>query len=744
MFKRSATVRTKNTNKGTDGHQVEGKPSLGVNVVGRGARAIVTGVTGVTDQALTTTTKVTKTTTKAVKRATKVVVTDPLAQLATNTNNVRRKIFPMAKGAVRNLTRLSKMALPKIVYSPSSGRKTGRGASSSSVSTTASDSGSLSSQKQGGPIDAPEERQYLFQELGDNFLFKDLSDSQLETVLQAFERITVKAKEVLIQEGEPGDYFYVLYRGRMYFTIGDEQVGMTQGGAAPLKPGKEDSDHPDSPLGNKNDNDDGGDDDLYEDDEEVQQKRCFGELALLTAGPRAASVVAETDAVLFRLDQINFRVILQGQGQEEDHQRIQLLKSLPVLEELDTVNLNKLVSAMTDLSYAKGDVIVDKGESMKDFFIVRTGKVEATEVTWGNATYEDMKIGPNEAQRSFGWRAMTETDSSLFGKVVALTDVHLLAIEAETFKRVLGQHKDVMERLQNKRQLKCVAVFRDSKLQNIQLDALLDLMRHEHFTRRTHLIREGTTVDATISFIRKGTVHVVSKEEDTEKTLEGGAYFGQEWMLVDQNKEVRDDLPALVKSKVTVIVEPGTDIDYLMLEDARKVVDTSMLGLGKPVIVTGIDPSIHIQDVVRHRMLGAGSFGQVWLATLKGDKEKQIYALKVQSKRQLIETSQADGVIAEINIMKCLRSQFIIRLYSTFQDHQRVYMLTSLMQGGELESIMSDKRLDDSVAQFYAAGILEGLTYMHRRHIIHRDLKPENVLINSKGYPVLIDLGFGM
>lgn len=101
-----------------------------------------------------------------------------------------------------------------------------------------------------------------------------------------------------------------------------------------------------------------------------------------------------------------------------------------------------------------------------------------------------------------------------------------------------------------------------------------------------------------------------------------------------------------------------------------------------------------------------------------------------------------EGVIAEINIMKSLKSPFIIRLYATFQDKQRVFMLTSLLQGGELEAVMGDKAMEDSVAAFYAAGILEGLTYMHRRHIIHRDLKPENVLIDSKGYPVLIDLGF--
>jgi protein kinase A len=168
--------------------------------------------------------------------------------------------------------------------------------------------------------------------------------------------------------------------------------------------------------------------------------------------------------------------------------------------------------------------------------------------------------------------------------------------------------------------------------------------------------------------------------------------------------------------------------------------------LGKPARVSALDQSIQVNDLTRHVMLGAGSFGQVWLASSKAGatgKKRQIFALKVQSKFQLIETGQAEGVVGERNIMASLKSPFIIRLYSTSQDIQRVYMLTSLLQGGELEALIVHDGMYEPDAKFYAAGILEGLTYMHCRHIIHRDLKPENVLIGSNGYPVLIDLGFG-
>jgi serine/threonine protein kinase len=122
----------------------------------------------------------------------------------------------------------------------------------------------------------------------------------------------------------------------------------------------------------------------------------------------------------------------------------------------------------------------------------------------------------------------------------------------------------------------------------------------------------------------------------------------------------------------------------------------------------------------------------------------QAYALKVQSKYELVESGQAKAVVEEKNIMASLHSPFIISLVTTYKDDSCVYMLMELVQGGELYSVMRNGSggMNEQHAKFYVAGIGEGLLYMHRRGICYRDLKPENVLIGNTGYPVIIDFGF--
>ena len=63
-------------------------------------------------------------------------------------------------------------------------------------------------------------------------------------------------------------------------------------------------------------------------------------------------------------------------------------------------------------------------------------------------------------------------------------------------------------------------------------------------------------------------------------------------------------------------------------------------------------------------------------------------ALKVLQKQQLVNSHQVKNVICEKTIMTEFVHPFTVRLFQTFQDENRLFMLLELIQGGELWSLL--------------------------------------------------------
>ncbi len=106
-------------------------------------------------------------------------------------------------------------------------------------------------------------------------------------------------------------------------------------------------------------------------------------------------------------------------------------------------------------------------------------------------------------------------------------------------------------------------------------------------------------------------------------------------------------------------------------------------------------------------------------------------AVKIVSRKKLSEEDYA-ALLTEIQILSELNHPHIIKLYETFDEGTDFYIVTELVEGGELfDRIVSKAHYTEKEARDIVKILLETLAYMHGSGMVHRDLKPENLLLCS-------------
>jgi serine/threonine protein kinase/CRP-like cAMP-binding protein len=551
-----------------------------------------------------------------------------------------------------------------------------------------------------------DEKKLIRKALKKNFVFSDLTDRDLKPLVAAFETCTFEKDQVIILQGNPGDFFYILASGKVSFFVNEIQVGKTDNVGA-----------------------------------------SFGELALLYTCPRAASVFATEETQLFRVDQTTFRFVLKSQTIKSGEEKREILQGVSFLKDLTQADLNKLSNAMTPVLFEKDQVLVRKGDEGDAFYLIQEGQVLVKDISVGPTSYEDQTLGPGEY---FGERALA-TSEPRAANIVGLTEGIAFSIDRITFEKVLGNMSRIILRAQDTRKLLGIKVIADANLDAQQMSNLAQLVSDRNFSLGQLIMQEGNETKAALFLVREGKVQI--KSDTVDHVVERGGYFGHE-MLAGGNEE-RVKAPYTVRAAVDCVCGVLTLVECQSVFEVEGNCDISS-ELNCEVEAQHDDipteqyvpkTSAKLEDLERHTILGEGSFGQVWLVSESlPDNSRRPYALKIQAKSYLAEEGQIASVVEEKNTMMKMHHPFIIKLFQTYQDEHFVYMLLELVQGGELFSVMHPNAefccLPEAQVKFYALAIADALAYMHRGKYVFRDLKPENVMIDRFGYPVVIDFGF--
>jgi len=551
-------------------------------------------------------------------------------------------------------------------------------------------------------VKTPDQTELIRSALIGNFIFAGIGDEEINLLVNAMKIENVEKGQVIITEGDEGDFFYIIGEGS-FTVIKGKSVVIT------LKPGQ-----------------------------------GFGELALMSSTPRVATVRADTPGLLFSLDRDTFRYILAHSSAAKSAMITKALGKVSILEGLRPEEFHKLVDAVEVMKYNQDDYIIKKGTEGDVFYIIQEGKVKVTDI--GSASqYSAHEL---EAGNFFGERALM-TAEPRSANVIAVTKVQVLALDRNSFNAILGPLGDVIESNATLRTVNNIKIFND--LEEKSRMKVVKSMKLENFAAGAKIFKQGETGNK-FYIIKEGVAKVLKDDSIDMGTISSGQYFGETAMI---EEEVR---------KATVIAETACvvlSIDRATFQNvAGKIKTKSLQHMGSWMDGTPNSPSqddknvekpklegpkILYSDLREMGLLGSGTFGRVSLVQHTASSEKKVYALKAMLKYEIVAHKQEQNVVQEKNVMLDSDHPFILKLYATFKDQRYIYMLLELVQGGELFSVIHTSKADgipDEHVKFYASCIIQGVAYLHSKDIAYRDMKPENCLIDSKGYPKLVDFGF--
>lgn len=299
---------------------------------------------------------------------------------------------------------------------------------------------------------------------------------------------------------------------------------------------------------------------------------------------------------------------------------------------------------------------------------------------------------------------------------------------------MLGPLEALVLKSNDIRKLRSIPAMKRSDITDTEFIDMVSLVTEQNKSEGTILYTEDKETTCGIYILRTGKVEIKSSSSRIEdKTITQGGYFGVVDTLLPKGETALST--ATVLEDCTFGFLSADNIEHLIHNIDRL---NSLPDLKET-------PKLELKDLKKHRILGVGTFGKVWLVSHEENGKTEAYALKIQRKQLLLKSHQVNGVIREMKLMSKLDHPFVLKLVNVYQNPDSVFMLIKLVQGGELYSLMKKAKrqtLSERDGRFYASGILSGLAYMHRRQILYRDLKPENVLIDRDGYTTIVDLGF--
>ena len=175
------------------------------------------------------------------------------------------------------------------------------------------------------------------------------------------------------------------------------------------------------------------------------------------------------------------------------------------------------------------------------------------------------------------------------------------------------------------------------------------------------------------------------------------------------------DLITYMKERNQRLANFRSSTDEMTKKEAKKAWSQHCRKETKRLIERRNKPKIRDYKILTQ--IGQGGYGQVYLAK---NNDKMV-ALKKMSKACLVQMNEVEHILTEREILKNTKSQWLVKLYSAFQDKEHVYFSVEYCQGGDLRTHLSRMGcFEEEDAKFYFAEMLLAVNELHFLGFIHR------------------------
>ncbi|TPP62688.1 cAMP-dependent protein kinase type I-beta regulatory subunit [Fasciola gigantica] len=241
----------------------------------------------------------------------------------------------------------------------------------------------------------------LSKAIAKNVLFSHLDEMERSDIFDAMFPVHRNPGDVIIQQGDEGDNFYIIDQGEVDIFLNNEYS---------------------STIG------EGG---------------SFGELALIYGTPRAATVKAKNEVKLWGIDRDSYRRILMGSTIRRRKMYQEFLSRVPILDNLDQWERLTVADALEPVRFEDGEVVVRQGEPGDDFFIITEGTAKVLQKP--SESVEPVEVGKLRPSDYFGEIALL-LDRPRAATVVAQGPLRCVKLDRKRFERVMGPCSDILKR----------------------------------------------------------------------------------------------------------------------------------------------------------------------------------------------------------------------------------------------------------------------------------------------------------